>query len=167
MAESGLPVDSLAKLLGHEQLQTTQRYINGADPFIRADFAKAMEKLESNLIRDQKPPPLPAKPQPKPQPEAAPETELIKLRERLEELPSWLAEACDDFLSWRWPIWRVKTAYQLGCNLISLVRRFANWLQAECPLVVNWESFQRADLEAWLVARHKVNVSSVTIRSDL
>ncbi len=49
MAENGLPIDSLAKLFGHEQLQTTQRYIDGADITVRNDFAAAMAQLESEF----------------------------------------------------------------------------------------------------------------------
>jgi site-specific recombinase XerD len=35
LVEHGMPVDSLAKLLGHTDLQTTQRYIDGACPHQR------------------------------------------------------------------------------------------------------------------------------------
>ena len=45
MVENGMPVDSLAKLLGHNSIQTTMRYIDGANPTVRADFLKAMEQL--------------------------------------------------------------------------------------------------------------------------
>ena len=53
LVESGLPVDSLARLLGHSDLQTTQRYIDGADPTLRADFAVAMASLEATLASAQ------------------------------------------------------------------------------------------------------------------
>jgi len=45
MVENGMPVDSLSKLLGHNNIQTTMRYIDGANPIVRADFLKAMEQL--------------------------------------------------------------------------------------------------------------------------
>jgi site-specific recombinase XerD len=45
MVEHGMPVDSLAKLLGHNSIQTTMRYIDGANPTVRADFLKAMAQL--------------------------------------------------------------------------------------------------------------------------
>lgn len=49
LAEQGMPIDSLARLLGHSDLQTTQRYIDGADPTVRADFLKAMQDLDQRL----------------------------------------------------------------------------------------------------------------------
>ena len=69
LVENGLPVDSLAKLLGHSQLKTTQRYIDGADPTVRADFTQAMAGLDTLLVLDQASPPEPAGPQPAPQPQ--------------------------------------------------------------------------------------------------
>ena len=42
LAEQKMPIDSLAKLLGHKDLQTTQRYIDGADPGLRDEFLRAM-----------------------------------------------------------------------------------------------------------------------------
>jgi site-specific recombinase XerD len=52
LAENGMPIESLARLLGHNQLQTTQRYIDGANPALYADFAAIMGKLETTLIRE-------------------------------------------------------------------------------------------------------------------
>jgi site-specific recombinase XerD len=49
MVENGMPVDSLAKLLGHNSIQTTMRYIDGANPTVRADFLKAMAQLSFAL----------------------------------------------------------------------------------------------------------------------
>jgi integrase len=45
LAEQHMPVDSLAKLLGHNDLQTTQLYIDGAAPTVRQDFEQAMQGL--------------------------------------------------------------------------------------------------------------------------
>jgi hypothetical protein len=45
LVEHQMPLDSLAKLLGHNNLQTTQRYIDGADPAVRNDFLAAMQQL--------------------------------------------------------------------------------------------------------------------------
>jgi hypothetical protein len=61
MVENGLPVDSLARLLGHNDLQSTQRYIDGADPTVRDDFAAAMSALEATISGVQKPLPVHSK----------------------------------------------------------------------------------------------------------
>ena len=46
LTEHGMPIESLAKLLGHSNLQTTQLYIDGADPTLRRDFQVAMTSLD-------------------------------------------------------------------------------------------------------------------------
>ena len=129
LAENGMPIESLARLLGHNQLQTTQRYIDGANPALYADFAAIMGKLETTLIRDKNTNPLPPAPPVSPRHRKAPEAELEKLRQRLKDLPPWLAEALDEYITWRWPTWRAQSAYNLGRNLACLVRRVRNWLE--------------------------------------
>jgi len=166
LAENGLAVDSLARLLGHSQLQTTQRYIDGADPMVRADFGAAMKALETSLIRDQGPPPDPPKPTPPPRPRSASQAELEKIRQRLDPLPPWLGQAVDAYLSWYWPSWRARSATKLAGNLISLMRRIWVWLDTHRQ-VESWETLRRPDLEAWLQARYQDEVSDVTIRNDL
>ena len=46
LAEQNMPIDSLAKLMGHANLQTTQGYIDGADPTVRIDFLAAVHNLD-------------------------------------------------------------------------------------------------------------------------
>jgi hypothetical protein len=53
LAEQGMPIDSLAKLLGHQSIQTTQLYIDGADPTVRHDFLTALEKASLASPADQ------------------------------------------------------------------------------------------------------------------
>jgi len=175
MVENGLPVDSLAKLLGHNDLQSTQRYIDGADPTLRADFIVAMTALESALSNEQKP--LTIHPKPKrssrskkasiERDRTASQAELQKLRERLiaAGLPDWLEEAVDAYLSWHWPTWRAQTAYQLGGNFLRLVRRVWTWLAAHRQ-IEGWESFRRADLQAWLEARCQSGIRHTSIQTE-
>jgi site-specific recombinase XerD len=125
-----------------------------------------MAHLETTLIRDQEPPSPSPKPGPSPQSRNAPQADLAKLRQRLDPFPLWLRETVDAYLIWRWPTWRAQTAYLLGGNLISIIRRIWVWLDTHRQ-VAGWETFQRTDLEAWLQARHQDNVSDVTIRNDL
>ncbi len=74
LVENGLPVDSLAQLLGHSQLHTTQRYIDGADPTLRAEFVTAMSQLERRLTNDRvRPKIITIKSKPRPQSRTAPQ----------------------------------------------------------------------------------------------
>ena len=83
LVEAGLPVDSLSKLLGHSHLHTTQRYIDGADPTVRADFSAAMARLEDALSRDRIAKSEPPQPIPPRKPATAPPSQLAKLRWRM------------------------------------------------------------------------------------
>ena len=103
LVEHGLPVDSLAKLLGHSHLQTTQRYIDSADPTLRADFDAAMAHLEDAFTQASSHRPPPPKPRPSPQPRMATQDELRKFRPKLDSLQPWLRAGLDAYLGWRWP----------------------------------------------------------------
>ncbi len=176
MVENGLPVDSLARLLGHNDLQSTQRYIDGADPTLRADFTAAMAALETALSDEQATLLLSSNPQRSPTSKKdfaardrnASREELQKLRERLlaSGLPDWLEEAAEAYLSWRWPTWRAQTAYQVGDNFQRLVRRVWIWL-ATHRQIEGWESFHRADLQAWLEARCQSGLRNASIQTEL
>jgi integrase/recombinase XerC len=169
LSESGLAVESLAKLLGHSQLHTTQRYIDGADLTVRADFMAAMVHLEEVLASEHEPTSILPDPRSFPRPEPMPTyAELLKLRQQLKAaaLPPWLHDAVDAYLSWRWPTWHAQTAYQLGRNFMGVVRRVWAWLD-EHRHIGSWEGFRRADLQAWLEARCQTGVSTITIRGEL
>jgi len=47
LAEQRMPTESIGQLLGHAQLQTTQRYTAGADPDLRDEFLETMNRLEA------------------------------------------------------------------------------------------------------------------------
>lgn len=46
LAEKRMPIESIAKLLGHSQVVTTQRYTLGADPDLQDQFQQTMSQLE-------------------------------------------------------------------------------------------------------------------------
>lgn len=47
LAEQRMPVEAIAQVLGHSQVETTQRYINGADVNLRDQFQAVMAQLEA------------------------------------------------------------------------------------------------------------------------
>jgi site-specific recombinase XerD len=57
--EAGLPLASLGKLLGHAQLETTQRYTVGADPALNQVYQATMTRLTAGPGAAPEPPPLP------------------------------------------------------------------------------------------------------------
>jgi len=110
-----------------------------------------MARLENMLIQDQIVDSEPPQPIPPRKPTTASPAQLEKLRRRLADssLPSWLRDALEAYVSWRWPTWRVQTAYQISGNMISTIRRVWAWL-ADNRQIEGWETFRRSDLEAWL-----------------
>jgi hypothetical protein len=69
--EAGLPLASLGKLLGHAQLETTQRYTAGADPALNQVYQATMTRLTAGPgAAPVRPAPLPPPPAP-PSPAAA------------------------------------------------------------------------------------------------
>jgi site-specific recombinase XerD len=166
LSENGLPIDSLAKLLGHSRLETTQRYIDGADPTVRYDFTVAMAHLESSLSDEPAPPASPPQPEGAIPWDSAPRSDLLKLQQRLTDLPPWLAEAVEAYLHWRWPMWRARLAVKMGGDLISLIKRVWGWLDTHRQ-IDGWEYFGRADLEAWLQASVQDGVSQGALRTYL
>lgn len=166
LSENGLPIDSLAKLLGHNRLETTQRYIDGADPTVRNDFTVAMAHLESSLSDEPAPPASPPQPNSATPFDSAPQSELLKLQQRLTDLPPWLAQAVEAYLNWRWSTWRARLAIKMGGDLISLVKRVWSWLDTH-RCIDGWESFGRADLEAWLQAGVQDGLSQSALRTYL
>jgi site-specific recombinase XerD len=175
LAEKGMPIDSLARLLGHKQLDVTQRYIDGAEPTLRADFAAAMAHLESTLQSDVSPatlsqtslqqmtPKMSLPPSPSP---TAPQAELLKIRHRLEELPSWLADAIDSYVTANWPSWPPHRAYLNSLAMFNGMRRIWAWLDKHRS-IKSWDTFRRADLDAWLTARCQDDISEDSIRAEL
>jgi integrase/recombinase XerD len=170
LAEQEMPIESLAKLLGHAQVQTTQLYTAGADPHLRDAFAQAMAQLE------ERPPsaPLVPEPMPHPQPEQAPRTaerradpaQLAACLTPFDPLPSWLRDLLRAYLTWRWRNWQPHMARRHGERLAHLLSRSWEWLLTHHQLE-GWADLQRSTLEAWLHARTEAGLAASTRTSEL
>jgi hypothetical protein len=68
--EAGLPLASLGKLLGHAQLETTQRYTAGADPALSQVYQATMTRLSGGADAAPVPPAPPLSLTPPPAPPA-------------------------------------------------------------------------------------------------
>lgn len=60
MVEHAMPVTSLSKMLGHDNLSTTQAYLTGADPALRETYQRAMQAWETDAPAAPPAPPVPA-----------------------------------------------------------------------------------------------------------
>lgn len=167
LAEQEMSVESLAKLLGHTHLQTTQRYIAGADPQVRQAFARAMAQLEETT-----PPPVAAGPATVPLPgsrrqrEQADPAELEDCLALFDSLPAWLQAPLRAYLTRRWRNWQPHLARQHGCRLGRQLRRSWEWLLAD-QSVSGWSALRRSHLEAWLSARQKAGIAASSRTTEL
>ena len=164
LAEHEMTVESLAKLMGHAQVQTTQVYIAGADPNLKAAFARAMAQLEESPER---PPTIRMIEQRSPsQPERADPGELEACLTLFDHLPAWLGELLRAYLTWRWRDWQPHRARENGQCLVSQLGRAWEWLLSNRELG-GWSDLQRSDLEAWLSARQEADIATSTQISQL
>jgi site-specific recombinase XerD len=171
LVENNMPVESLAKLLGHNQLTTTQRYIDGADPTLRDDFFQAMERIQVSFSPEaERPAPRPAF---KPIVgskirEERPDTgePLAKLQHLAADLPDWLRERLNEHTrrrAARWPAHRLKAQIQMHFGTLC---RLGRWLVQNR----SWQQLdqlQRADLVAYVHARQEAGLKPRSIASQL
>lgn len=164
LAQQRMPTESIGQLLGHTQLQTTQRYTAGADPDLCDEFLETMQRLEAA-------PPPPATPvatipfSPRQEEQADPQA-LEQAVARLQTLPEWLHTTLAAYLRYRWQRWQ---PHRAADNVATLSRQLAfiwTWLVAERHITA-WDGVQRSDVEAWLQARAAAGIKVNTRRTQL
>jgi site-specific recombinase XerD len=172
LAEHGMPIDSLAKLLGHQSIQTTQLYIDGADPTLRHDFLTAMERATppATIFPETTPlsptpdllPSVPSALDERPNPEAIVE----QLSHLAADLPPWLQQACRQYLISRISRWQPHQARLHAHNRYATLCRLGRWLvQHRHWSVLN--QLQRADLKAYVEACQQRGLKPQSIGAEL
>ena len=127
LTEAGMPVTSLAKLMGHAQVSTTQIYTAGADPELAQAYQQAMQHLaDTPLSLAAPPPPLP------------PVACLEPVQERADPDPDWAAWDVDlpaairaatlAFVQRRQPQWK---AYHRGKQARKILGEFHRFWAAQ------------------------------------
>ena len=167
MAESRLPVLSLAKLLGHASIQTTQRYIDGADPDLRRGYDEAMELHLAGTAE-----------QAQPETQVAPKAELGPTtiarsspgscpgEEWLGWAPTWLREDCLAWLRHQWPRWKASQRQHHAQNRLGELRLFWSWQLARRPLA-GWEQLTADDVAAFTDAELGRGLAAKTVKTTL
>ncbi|MCK6623801.1 MAG: tyrosine-type recombinase/integrase [Anaerolineae bacterium] len=173
LAEHNMPIDSLAKLLGHANLQTTQLYIDGADPTVRSHFLQAMQQVAQMTQGSILNPGQPTLVQPPPSFTVQPGEERPDLNSLLDnvahlaaDLPTWLQTELRDHTlrrMSRWPTHRLKaqTHYHF-----STLCRIGRWLVTER----HWQTLdqlQRVDLVAYVNSRQEADLQPGSIAAEL
>ncbi len=157
LAEHGMPIDSLAKLLGHQSIQTTQLYIDGADPTLRHDFLTAMEQATPAEVISAETTTLspvrdvfqfvPSALDERPDPVAIVE----QLSHLAADLPFWLHQAFREYLISRVSRWQPHQARLHAHNRFATLCRLGRWL-VQHRQWATLNQLQRADLKAYVEA---------------
>jgi site-specific recombinase XerD len=165
LAESEVPILALARLLGHRSIQTTQRYIDGADPKLRRHYEAAMTSVMAAETKQLRPSPA------SPPTEVVPEPATV-VREPpppfaepnwLGDWPTWLQEGCRDWMRHKWYTWKPSRRKRLAHTRWVTLRLFWRW-QLVRRTWHDWADLTTADMAAFVEAQlaRGLKVSTVT-----
>jgi len=166
LAEQQMPLDSLAKLLGHARLQTTQLYIDGADPTVRQDFLSALEGSLTPVDETIPEQLASTTSTPTPQPRLDPQQILDKMSHLTADLPTWLAEPLQAHMRRCIAGWQPHLAHLNAHNQLATLCRLSRWLVKHR----NWQALdtlKRADLTAYVQARQADGIKPQSIKVTL
>ncbi len=165
LAEQNMPTESIAQLLGHDNVTTTQLYTAGANPQLRDDFLAAMSAIEQSSVSESEPE-WPTLSRGKRQEDPIDTSILTKALACFDELPSWLQPVLQAYFKRCWTGWQSHMAKTTAPILARHLLNIWQWFVTERQLS-GWEDLQRADVEAWLSARQTVGLKPSTIRREL
>ena len=163
LAEQRMPVESISKLLGHAQIETTQRYTAGANPDLRDEFRQAMDGIAqatSSTVTA-----LPPISIPKPVSESADPAQLALILRRFDPFPVWLRTPLCAYVQHRWRSWQPHMAVEHASRLARRLGAIWEWLLQEWRLS-DWPALQRSHIEAFFTARTEAGKSTNTICND-
>lgn len=144
MAEAKMPVTSLAALMGHAKVTTTQIYIAGAGVAVQADYKAAIERLEAARLEA----PLAladgqeqsistaetsdvwtlAGVEPRSFSSSQPPTAEMDLSRYWEGLPGWLTPLLQEYIVYRQRRWKPSQVRNHTRARLNTLRRVWHWL---------------------------------------
>jgi len=183
MAEAEMPVTSLAALMGHAKVTTTQIYIAGAGVAVQADYQAAIERLRaarlgniSALDNEQESTSMvadttdvwtlagvePMSPSSL-QPVAGADMDLSRY---WNGLPDWLTELLHEYIVYRQRRWKPSQVRNHTRARLNTLRRVWRWLLDE-EQVSSIADLQRAHVQGFVNARLAAGISSGTVNAEL
>lgn len=163
LANQKMPIESISKLLGHEEIETTQRYTAGADPSLQEEFERLMAEesqptpISSAAVQVTRSPR---------QRYPAPSEALENALERYAEFPEWLQEVLNAHLRHWWHIWKphmaAKHAYQRSKEMCTIWR----WFFSHFTLT-DWGQLKREQVEEWLDHEIERGLAPSTVARNL
>jgi len=182
MAEAEMPVTSLAALMGHAQVTTTQIYITGAGVEIQADYQAAIERLKA--ARLEAPPAWVDGPEkassaaemtdvwtladvkPQTSPVAQPTVEETDLSRYWEGLPDWLTALLQEYIAYRQRRWKPSQVRNHTRARLNTLRRVWCWLLDEAQ-IGSIAELERRHVQGFVDARLVAGISSGTVNTEL
>jgi len=183
MAEAEMPVTSLATLMGHAQVTTTQIYIAGAGKEVQADYRAAIARLKAASLES---PPAwddqpergvdlaetadvwtlaGVEPQAGPAPQSRPGEEL-DLSHYWEGLPDWLTSLLQPYILYRQHRWKPSQVRCLTRVQLRTLRRVWRWLLDE-EQINSPADLKRAHVQGFVDARFAAGLSSESVNAEL
>lgn len=181
MAEAEMPVTSLAALMGHAKVTTTQIYIAGASVAVQADYQAAIERLEaarleapSALAEGQEQSASAAETsdvwtlagvEPRSSASHATTTEM-DLSRYWEELPGWLTSLLQEYILYRQRRWKPSQVRNHTRARLNILRRVWRWL-LDKGRIDSIADLQRTHVQDFVDARLLAGISSGTVNAEL
>ncbi len=170
MAEARMPLPSLSHWLGHSQLKTTQVYIDGANPEVRADYQRAMSALaDTRAERADSMDTINAPTPTAAVPDCVSKASSLKaeeIREKASHLPAWLVEEICFFLTAKQARWQAQYRRRRAQQWLSELRRAWEWLLAQRQME-SLTNLSRVDLRDYLTHLQEADLSSHTVNHFL
>jgi len=180
MAEGVMPLPSLAKMVGHAHVTTTQVYIAGAGVDVRADYEAAMSRLEAECPGSPLFPATPLEPEEAPILPPRPDTgaggAAAKRPETSEGpvdlscfwagLPAWLTEPLTGYIAHRQRRWKPSQVVHHTRVRSYTLRQVWGWLIEERD-VSGFAILGRRDVEAYVEARLQAGIAASTLNRQL
>jgi len=166
MAESEMPVLTLARLLGHSSVQTTQRYIDGANPEVRRHYEAAMAARSGQAEPDQ---PAPIAPPSDPSRVATvvrPAPAPYDGEAGLPAGPDWLRAGCRAWIANQWYQWKPSQRQHHALARLRQLRSFWRW-QLGRRAMGGFGALTTADVAAFMAAELARGLAAKTVKGAL
>lgn len=166
MAEREMPVLSLARLLGHSSVQTTQRYIDGADPEVRRHYEAAMAG-RSEQAEPAKPAPIvPPSDPPRVATVVRPEPAPYDGKAGLPAGPGWLRAGCRAWIEHQWYQWKPSQRRHHALARLRQLRPFWQW-QLDRRAIGGFAELTTADVAAFMAAELARGLAAKTVKGAI
>lgn len=166
LANQQMPIESISKLLGHSQIETTQRYTAGANPTLQAEFEATMTEIDRELSQESTVPRTVPLPRPQRQQLLADSQELDRALARYADFPDWLQAILAAHLRRQWSTWKTNMAASNAQRVSRQVAATWRWFLQHNSLT-GWADLTRAQVEAWMDDQQQRGLTAATIERNL